>query len=83
VFPEWSDFSVAGFGNILLEMYSFVGDVFTHYLYGQARESRLFDSSAPTPCLDLILRGQGRPFPFDLDALGKRRLAAVRVEMYQ
>ena len=27
VFPEWSAFSVAGFGNILLEMYAFVGDV--------------------------------------------------------
>ncbi len=41
VFPEWSDFSVAGFGNILLEMYAFVGDVITYYLDAQARESRL------------------------------------------
>ncbi len=38
---------------------------------------------APTPFLDLILRDLGNPFPFDLDELGKRRLAAVLVEMYQ
>jgi hypothetical protein len=41
VFPEWSDFSVASFGNVLLEMYAFVGDVLTYYLDAQARESRL------------------------------------------
>lgn len=41
VFPEWSDFSVASFGNVLLEMYAFVGDVITYYLDAQARESRL------------------------------------------
>jgi hypothetical protein len=31
----------------------------------------------------MILRDLGNPFPFDLDELGKRRLAAVLVEMYQ
>ncbi len=41
VFPDWSDFSVASFGNILLEMYAFVGDILTFYLDNQARESRL------------------------------------------
>ena len=41
VFPDWSDFSVATFGNLLLEMYAFVGDVLTFYLDAQARESRL------------------------------------------
>ena len=41
VFPDWSDFSVAGFGNQLLEMYAFIGDVLTFYLDNQARESRL------------------------------------------
>ena len=41
VFPDWSDFSVASFGNVLLEMYAFVGDVITFYLDNQARESRL------------------------------------------
>jgi phage tail-like protein len=38
---------------------------------------------APTPFLDLILRDLGNPFPFDLDELGKRRLATVLVEMYR
>ena len=41
VFPDWSDFSVATFGNVLLEMYAFVGDVLAFYLDAQARESRL------------------------------------------
>lgn len=41
VFPEWSDFSVASFGTLLLELYAFVGDVLGYYLDGQARESRL------------------------------------------
>lgn len=41
VFPDWSDFSVASFGNLLIEMYAFVGDVVTFYLDNQARESRL------------------------------------------
>jgi hypothetical protein len=41
VFPDWSDFSVASFGNLLMEMYAFVGDVLTFYLDNQARESRL------------------------------------------
>ena len=40
VFPDWSDFSVASFGNLLLEMYAFVGDVVTFYLDNQVRESR-------------------------------------------
>jgi hypothetical protein len=40
-FPEWSDFSVANFGTLLLELYAFVGDVLGYYLDGQARESRL------------------------------------------
>lgn len=26
VFPDWSDFAVASFGNVLLELYAFVGD---------------------------------------------------------
>ena len=41
VFPDWSDFSVASFGNVLLEMFAFVGDVLGFYLDAQARESRL------------------------------------------
>jgi hypothetical protein len=41
VFPDWTDFDVASFGNVLLEMYAFVGDVLTFYQDSQARESRL------------------------------------------
>ncbi|MFI5299198.1 MAG: baseplate J/gp47 family protein [Polyangiales bacterium] len=41
VFPDWSDFSVATFGNLLVEMYAFVGDVLAYYLDNQGRESRL------------------------------------------
>ena len=44
----------------------------------------IFDlERAPEPFLDLILRDLGNPFPFDLDVRGKRRLAAVLVEMYR
>ena len=32
---------------------------------------------------DLILADLGNPFPFELDVLGKRRLASVLVEMYR
>ena len=38
---------------------------------------------APEAFLDLILEDLGNPFPFDLDVLGKRRLASVLVEMYR
>ncbi|MBK7537576.1 MAG: baseplate J/gp47 family protein [Myxococcales bacterium] len=41
VFPEWSDFDVASFGNLLLEMFAFVGDVLGYYQDALARESRL------------------------------------------
>jgi len=41
VFPEWTDFNVASFGNILVELYAFVGDVLAYYQDNQARESRI------------------------------------------
>ena len=41
VFPDWTDFDVASFGNVLIEMYAFVGDVITFYQDNLARESRL------------------------------------------
>ncbi len=41
VFPDWTDFDVASFGNLLVEMYAFVGDVLTFYQDNLARESRL------------------------------------------
>jgi phage tail-like protein len=48
------------------------------------RFSDLFDlERAPAPFLDLILDDLGNPFPFDLDDLGKRKLAASLVRMYR
>lgn len=44
----------------------------------------IFDlERAPEPFLDLILRDLGNPFPFELDVRGKRRLAALLVDMYR
>ena len=44
----------------------------------------IFDiERARPPFLDLILCDLGNPFPFELDDLGKRRLAAMLVEMYR
>lgn len=44
----------------------------------------IFDlERAPEAFVDLILRDLGNPFPFELDAMGKRRLASVLVEMYR
>lgn len=39
VFPEWTDTSVANFGNLLIEMFCFVGDVLGFYQDNQAREA--------------------------------------------
>ncbi|WP_181791170.1 baseplate J/gp47 family protein [Myxococcus llanfairpwllgwyngyllgogerychwyrndrobwllllantysiliogogogochensis] len=41
VFPDWTDFDVASFGNVLLEMHAFIGDVLGFYQDNLARESRL------------------------------------------
>jgi hypothetical protein len=40
VFPTWSSRNVANFGNLLIELYAFVGDVVMKYQDNQARESR-------------------------------------------
>ncbi len=40
VFADWTDFNIANFGNILLEMKAFVGDVLSFYIDAQGRESR-------------------------------------------
>lgn len=45
VFPEWTDENVANFGNILLEMFAFVGDVLMFYLDNHARESRIVSAT--------------------------------------
>lgn len=40
VFPTWTDHNVANFGNILMELTAFVGDVLGFYQDNQAAESR-------------------------------------------
>jgi hypothetical protein len=40
VFPTWTSQQVANFGNLLVELYAFVGDVLGKYQDNQARESR-------------------------------------------
>ena len=55
-----------------------------HLLAEVDRYPDVFDlERAPEGFLDLILRDLGNPFPFELDELGKRRLASVLVEMYR
>ena len=44
-FPWWTDFNVANFGNLLVEMFCFVGDVLTFYQDAQAKESRILAST--------------------------------------
>jgi len=39
VFPDWTDFSTANFGNILLELFAHVGDVLNYYQDSQAAEA--------------------------------------------
>ena len=41
VFPTWTDHEVANFGNLLSEMYCFVGDVLCFNQDNNARESRI------------------------------------------
>lgn len=40
-FPEWTDFNVANFGTILLELDAFTLDILLFYQDNQARESRI------------------------------------------
>ena len=40
-FPDWTDFNIANFGNILMELKAFVGDVLLFYQDNQAGESRI------------------------------------------
>jgi phage tail-like protein len=48
------------------------------------RWADVFDlERAPEQFVDAILADLGNPFPFELDLLGKRRLASVLVDMYR
>jgi hypothetical protein len=41
VFPDWTDFNRTNFGNILMELGAFVGDILCFYQDNQAAESRI------------------------------------------
>ena len=41
VFPDWTEHEVASFGDILLELFAFVGDTLGFYLDAQIRETRI------------------------------------------
>ena len=41
VFPDWDDHDTAAFGNLLVELFAFVGDVLGYYLDALIRETRL------------------------------------------
>lgn len=45
VFPTWTSDEVADFGEMLLELFSFIGGVLTFYQDGQARESKLITAT--------------------------------------
>jgi hypothetical protein len=38
IHPEWTDFNTANFGNIMLELFAFTGDMMSFYQDAQARE---------------------------------------------
>lgn len=54
VFPEWTDFNAADFGNILLELFANVGDVLTFYQDNQARQSRITTATQRRALLGLV-----------------------------
>jgi hypothetical protein len=41
VFPDWTEHEVASFGDVLLELFAFVGDVLGFYLDALVRETRI------------------------------------------
>jgi len=53
VFPDWTDFQVANFGNILIEHFAFVGDVLTKYQDNQSGESRIVTATQRKNILNL------------------------------
>lgn len=54
VFPEWTDYNVANFGNILLELYAFVVDVLGFYQDNQALNSRIVTATQRRALLGLV-----------------------------
>ena len=54
VFPTWTDFNVADFGNILLELFAHSTDVLTFYQDNQAKQSRLSTATQRRALLGLV-----------------------------
>lgn len=54
VFPTWSQYQVASFGTVLIEMFSWVGDVLTVYQDNQAGESRIVTAQQRRNLLSLV-----------------------------
>lgn len=54
VFPEWTDFNVANFGNILLELFAHTGDILTFYQDNQARQSRITTATQRKALIGLV-----------------------------
>ena len=54
VFPEWTDFNVANFGNLLVELFAHVGDVLTFYQDTQARQARITTATQRRALLGLV-----------------------------
>lgn len=61
VYPDWTDFDVANFSNIVIESFAFVGDVLTGYQDRQAGESRLRDATLRQNVLALAAHLGYRP----------------------
>ncbi len=54
VFPEWTEFNVANFGNIIIELFAHVGDTLVFYQDGQARQSRITTATQRKALLGLV-----------------------------
>jgi hypothetical protein len=54
VFPEWTDFNVANFGNLLIELFAHVGDVLTFYQDTMARQARISTATQRRALLGLV-----------------------------
>lgn len=53
-FPEWTDFNVANFGNLLVDLYAFVGDVLGFYQDKQALQSRISTATNREALIGLV-----------------------------
>lgn len=54
VFPAWTDMQVANFGNVLIELMAYVGDVLSFYQDVQANEAFLVTANLRRSILNLV-----------------------------